>query len=222
MFPNRSLMKAVPLRPRPSVMARRAALALASTIGAVTLCALAALPVAAAQAATTTACPSATLVQPFLSYGDQNYYRLVPGGSFEGSTTGWSFSGGAKVASKGEPSTVGGSLGADSLELPAGASAQSPFTCVEPNERKFRFFAHSEGSTATILVSVVYESSLGNITLPIRQLALKSAWEPSPILQTGAPVATAISGGVAHLALRFTSVSGTARIDDVYLDPRMR
>ncbi len=214
MFPNRSLSKA-------PAIAARAALTLTGTIALALGGIAGALPVSA-QAATTTTCPSTTLVQPFLTYGDENYYWLVPDGGFEGSSAGWSFSGGAKVAAAGEPSSVAGVLGADSLQLPQGASAQSPFMCVEPTERKFRFFAHSEGASATILASVVYQSSLGNITVPIELITLKSSWAPSPIVKTGAAVATAISGGVAHLALRFTTVSGTARIDDVYLDPRMR
>jgi hypothetical protein len=215
-FPNR--------RPTKSrSVTRSVSLALTGTVAGLALAGLsAALPVAAAQAATVTACPSTTLVQPFLKYGDEGYYSLVSGGSFEGSMAGWTFSGGAKVAAGGEPSAVGGSLGSDSLKLSAGAGAQSPFTCVEPNDHTFRFFARSEGSSATIVAWVVYESVLGNIAAPVQPLVLKSSWEPSPIIHTGAAVATAVSGGVAHLALLFTAVSGTARIDDVYLDPRMR
>jgi len=202
-------------------MPRRAWLILSATVAGLTL-ALSALLPAAAQAAATVTCPTTTLVQPFVSYSDQGYYSLVAGGSFEGSTAGWSFSGGAKVAAGGEPSAVGGSLGNDSLMLPPGASAQSGFTCVEPIDNAFRFFARSEGSTATILAWVVYSSSIGNIAIPIGVVTLKSGWEPSPKLLSGAAIATAISGGVAHLALRFTAVTGTARIDDVYLDPRRR
>jgi hypothetical protein len=215
-FPNRMLSKS-PSTPR------RASLALAGTIAGLALAVLSSgLPISAAQAATASTCPSTTLVQPFLTYGDKGYYSLVAGGSFEGSMAGWGLHGGARVAAGGEPSLVGGSLGADSLMLPAGASAQSPFTCVEPNDRTFRFFARSEGSTATVLAWVVYSSSLGNIAVPVDTFVAKSGWAPSPIIHTGTVLATEISGGVAHLSLEFTSIIGTARIDDVYLDPRMR
>lgn len=201
---------------------RRVSLALARTVAGLTLAGLSlAAPVATAQAATT-ACPSTTLVQPFVSYGDDGYYSLVSGGSFEGSTAGWVFFGGAKVVAGGEPSAAGGSAGADSLRLPAGAAADSPFTCVEPSDRTFRFFARSEGATATILVSDVYETPLGNIAIPVKVVVLGSSWEPSPIIHSGAALANAISDGVAHLSLGFTSISGVARLDDVYLDPRMR
>jgi hypothetical protein len=212
-----------PIRPaiKSQSISRRSSLALAAIASLTLASASFALP-AAAQAATTTVCPSTTLVQPFLKYSDENYYSLVKGGSFEGSTAGWSFYAGAKVASGGEPSTVGGSLGADSLKLPAGASAESPFTCVEPNDRTFRFYAHSEGASATIVATVLYETILGNVAVPVKVVSVKSGWEVSPIIHSGAAVATAVMGGVAHLALFFTSTSGTARIDDVYLDPRMR
>jgi hypothetical protein len=180
-------------------------------------------PLAEAASATTVAsCPATTLVKPFVKYGDEGNYSLVAGGSFEGSMGGWTLSSGAKVASGGEASAVGGSLGKSSLALSAGASAQSPFTCVEPNDRTFRFFAHSEGASATILAWVVYESPLGNIAVPVKSFNLTSAWEPSPIIHSGAAVVSTIYGGTAHLALRFTAVTGSARIDDVYLDPRMR
>jgi hypothetical protein len=204
-------------------MPRRASRALACVIAGLTLAGVsAALPVAAVQAATPAACPSTTLVQPFLKWGDDGYYSLVSGGSFEGSMTGWTLSGGAKVAAGGEPSAAGGSLGNDSLKLPAGAAAQSPVTCVEPSDRTFRFFARSEGSTAMIVASVIYETVLGNTTAVAKPVALKDSWEPSPIIHTSAAKAIAIKGGFAHLWLCFTSTGGTARIDDVYLDPRMR
>lgn len=215
MFPNRRTIKSsgIPLR---------TSLALAGSVAGLTLTAASIAMPAVAQAATTTVCPNTTLVQPFMKYSDENWYSLVKGGSFEGSTAGWSFYGGATVATGGEPSAVGGSLGADSLKLPAGASAESPFTCVEPNDRTFRFFARSEGTSATILATLVYETIIGNVPIPIKVVAAKNGWEVSPIIHTGAAAATAVMGGVAHVALFFTSTSGTARIDDVYLDPRMR
>jgi hypothetical protein len=73
-----------------------------------------------------------------------------------------------------------------------------------------------------VLAEVVYETSKGSVASVGKQLALNSRWEPSPILHTGAALVTAITGETAHLAFRFTAVSGTSRIDDVFIDPRMR
>jgi hypothetical protein len=184
---------------------------------------LTALAPAAAQAETaTTTCPATTLVQPFTRWSDENYYSLVPGGSFEAGEAAWTLSGGATVASGSEPYAVTGTLGKSSLKLPVGASAQSPFLCVEPNDRTYRFFLRAEGSSATLATRLVYETSLGLLVIPTKVLSTGSTWEVSPILHTGAALATAIKGGAAYVSLGFASEHGTARIDDVYLDPRMR
>jgi hypothetical protein len=204
-------------------MPRRLSLALASTLAGLTLTGLSCgLPVASAQAESTTTCPSTTLSQPFLKWGDEGFYTLVPGGNFESSATKWTLSGGAKLAAGAEPYAVTGKLGTLSLALPVGASAQSPFTCVEPSDRTFRFFERSEGTEAVVLVQVVYETSKGDVVSTGTKLTLKSSWEPSAILHTGAAVAAAVKGGTAQLALRFTGVSGTSRVDDVFIDPRMK
>ncbi len=146
----------------------------------------------------------------------------MAGGNFEGSAPAWTLSGGAQRVAGSEPYAATGSLGASSLALPVGASAQSPFTCVGSEERTFRFFARSEETEATVRAFVVFATPLGNVAVPVGKVVLKSSWGPSPILQTGAALATAIANGNVHVALRFTSLSGSARIDDVFLDPRHR
>ena len=50
----------------------------------------------------------------------------------------------------------------------------------------------------------------------------RHGWELSPTLHTGAAIVSSVSGGSAQLALGFASTKGIVRIDDVYLDPRMR
>ena len=180
------------------------------------------LPVATAQAASTATCPSVTLSQPFLKWGDSGSYALVAGGDFESSPVRMDPFRGSPACAGSEPYAVTGKLGSWSLALPAGGSAQSPFTCVEPSDRTFRFFARSEGTEATVRASVVYETSLGNLAIPVGNVVLHSSWEPSPILHTGAALATAIANGTAHVALRFTCLSGSARLDDVFIDPRHR
>ena len=82
--------------------------------------------------------------------------------------------------------------------------------------------AHSVGALATVRPDLVYETSAGDVTIPGKVITLAGVWAPSPIMHTGALLVTAISGESAHLSLRFTTLTGTAVIDDVYLDPRMR
>jgi hypothetical protein len=178
---------------------------------------------APAQAAliSTGACNEAALSQPFLRWGDTSSYELVPGGDFEGSLAGWTLSGGAGRVSGSEPYGATGSVGDYSLELPAGASAQSPFTCVDAAYPTFRFFARNQGLLSTVLVQVVYRTLLGSVALPLGVVALSGEWEPTLPMLTGSVVTGVLSGGTAEAALRFTALTGSSRIDDVFVDPRM-
>ena len=125
-------------------------------------------PLASAQAAASTAtCPSAALSQPFAKWGDSNSYELIAGGSFEGSLSGWTLSGGAQKVAGSEPYGVTGTIGSFSLGLPAGASAQSPFTCVEAGYKTFRFFARNTGTASKILVQVVYQTPIGLVSVSV-------------------------------------------------------
>ncbi len=206
---------------RPSVVQRRFTLGLAVIVAAI---ALAVLYVAPARAAllSTGACNGAALSQPFLAWGDTNSYELIPGGDFEGSLPGWSLSGGARRAVGSEPYGATGSVGSDSLSLPAGASAQSPFTCVNASYPTFRFFARNDGPLSTVLVQVVYRTVLGPVAVPLGVVALSGDWHPTLPMLTGSVVVGALSGGTAQAALRFTALTGSSRVDDVFVDPRMR
>jgi hypothetical protein len=193
--------------------------------GALVGVALAGVPPAAAQAAS---CLDTTLTQPFKAIEEQEkltpgYYSLVAGGAFEAGEAAWKLSGGAKVASGGGISPLTGTEVKSSLELPKGAVATSPLTCVEPSNRDFRFLARGEGASAGLTVSVVYEGLLGLLFTKVtaRTVGSGTEFEVSPILGTGVHRELILIGGYAKLSLRFESTSGTARIDDVYLDPRM-
>jgi hypothetical protein len=201
----------------------RRLLCLASAAG-IALTLLIGLSPAPARAVTSAgACPGSTLSQPFSRWGDSNSYELLAGGDFEGSLSGWTLSQGAQRASESEPFGATGTVGAWSLALAPGASAQSPFTCVTASDASFRFFARNEGPSATVLAYVVYKTPLGNVSVSVGSVTLKSGWQPTPSMPTGAAVAGALSSnGTAQMALRFTALTGSSRIDDVFVDPRMR
>ena len=177
--------------------------------------------VAPAQAAlfSTGACNTAALSQPLVRWGDANLYQLVPGGDFERSPSSWTLSGGAQRVAGSEPYGATGSVGAYSLALPAGATAQSPFTCVNISYPTFRLFARNNGLASTVLVQVVYKTPLGSISLPLGIIALSSEWQPTLPFLTGSLVGSPLSGGTSQIALRFTALTGSSRIDDVFLDP---
>jgi hypothetical protein len=218
-FSHPSLFKA--RRPLGPTCRRTSSLGLACALAGLGVSFFSAAPAQAALVSTG-ACNESALSEPFLAWGDSNLYELVPGGSFEGSLAGWTLSGGAQRVSGSEPYGATGSVGAYSLALPSGASAQSPFTCVNASYPSFRFFARNEGLASSVLVQVVYQTALGPVSLPLGAVALSSQWQPTLPMLTGSIVGGALSGGTGEVALRFTSLSGSSRIDDVFIDPRMR
>jgi hypothetical protein len=218
-----ALVFSLPARPAPLVSLRptsRSALGLAVALATLVLAVICAAPAQAALISTG-ACSEASLSQPFAPWGDTSSYELVSGGDFEGSLSGWTLSGGAQRVSGSEPFAVTGALGAYSLALPAGASAQSPFTCVDAAYPTFRLFARDDGLASTLVAQVVYQTALGEVVLPLGAVALSGEWQPTLPMLTGSIVTGALSGGTAQVALRFTALTGHSQIDDVFVDPRM-
>jgi hypothetical protein len=181
-------------------------------------------PVTPAVSASASSCSTtASLSQPFLSWNDANYYDLVSGGDFEGSLTGWTLTGGAGVTSGSEPYAATGKLGSKSIALPAGASVQSPYFCVNADEPSFRFFARNDSLLANLTVEVVYENESGISTvLPVGLVALTGSWAPSTAMPTNGALAAAVNGGTAEVALRFVAFGGASQIDDVFVDPHCK
>ncbi len=190
--------------------------------GAILLLATLALIYAPGAQASTSGCPGSTTSTPFAQWGDSNSYALVSQGDFEGSLSQWTLSGGASAVAGSEPYGVTGTVGKYSLALPAGSSAQSPYTCVTASDPTFRFLARNANPLATLAVSVVYKTPLGTLALPLGAVALSGTWRPTQPMLTASVVAGLLSGGTAELALRFTALTGPSQIDDVFIDPRMR
>ncbi|MCA1690493.1 MAG: hypothetical protein LC720_08735 [Actinobacteria bacterium] len=188
---------------------------------AVSALALGAFSAASAQASlvSLSACDNSLLTQPFLRWADPNSYKLAPGGDFEGSLTGWSTTGAAGLVRGSEPAGVTGSVGSSSLGLGSGASAQSPGTCVNAAYPSFRFFARSDAPGSVLSVAVVYQTLLGQVVLPVGKAVLAGNWTPTLPMVTGSAVSGASASGGTAVGLRFTELSGSAQIDDVYVDP---
>jgi hypothetical protein len=194
----------------------RALFPLAGTIAAVAAFAGSTAP---AQAALVGTCNSAPLSEPFAAWGDSNTYELAPGGDFTGGAPGWTLSGGAKLVSGGDPFEA--SSTPTSLELPAGATAQSPYTCADMSYPLFRFFDRNLGSASRIQVTVLYNNLVLQIVqLPAGTVTTTGSWAPSGQLSTQATLGTLTSLGNARVSLRFTAIGGSAEIDHVYIDPR--
>ena len=181
-----------------------------------------ALPAAAAQVAPAAQCPAVALTQPFLKWGDSSSYELVAGGSFAGSPPEWTLGSSVQKVAGSESYGVTGVVGSSSLSLPAGSTAQSPFTCVDSRFRTFRFFARTTGTTSKLLVHVTYQTPIGLVSVPVGIVTATNGWQPTPVMPTGAQIAGQLLGGTAQMALTFTAVTGNSVIDDVFVDPRMR
>jgi hypothetical protein len=158
-------------------------------------------------------CNVSALSQPFVPWLDVADYELAPGGDFESST--WTLTGGAKLVAGSEPYAATGTLGSSSLSLPAGSSAQSPLTCVDAAYPSIRFFIAGKGSVA---VNVVDRS----LVIPAGVAVAGSEWSPTLAMLTSSAVLGALSGGTARVSLTFTGLSGSPRIDDVFIDPWSR
>src|SRR5690349_14100465 len=93
----------------------------------VVLAAIAVLPVQAASA-DSSSCTNPLLSQPFLSYGDHNWFTLAPGESVDNvNGAGWILSGGARLVT----TTVADRNVGSVVDLPPGSSARTPVMCVE-------------------------------------------------------------------------------------------
>jgi len=102
----------------------------------------------------TSSCTEPALTQPFLAWGDSNWYALAPGESADDFTgAGWTLIGGAKVVTaKLEDGTTG-----SVLDLPRGSQAVSPAICLTsdyPTARAtIRNVSGSNGGSAGFSVS---------------------------------------------------------------------
>ncbi len=207
-----------------SIVPSRRRLLVKGLVGALALVCVPAASARAAGLVNTDPCDKSTLSQPFAQFGDSNSYKLVPGGDFEGSLTGWTLSGGAKKLAGSEPFGATGSVGKYSMYLPAGASVQSPYTCVDAAYPMFRFFGRNNGLLSIVAVSIVYkEPLLGPVAVPIGAVLLSPSWSPSAQMATLSAVQGIVNGlltgSTPQIAFRFTAVTGSSQIDDVYVDP---
>jgi hypothetical protein len=183
-----------------------------STIVAVGALGTVLLPAATAQAdiVDLSACNLSPLSQPFAPWLDPASYELAPGGDFESAS--WTLAGGATRVPGSERFAATGALGSWSLSLPAGASAQSPTTCVDAAYPTVRMFVSGTGLVA---VSVVY----GNVVLPAGVAVAAGGWTPSPVSLTSSALVAAASDGSAPVSLRLATLAGDVRVDDVFVDP---
>jgi hypothetical protein len=169
-------------------------------------------------AVSTKPCADAVFAPVFKPWRDRRLYTLAPGGDFETLAEGWTLDG-ATLAADSSPFLLGAALGVSSLELPAGASALSPPICVRRGMPSFRFVAKSVGTEqAAVKVEILYAS--GKVKGRGR-LQPGAEWAPTKKLSLSQGQFKVKRRGATEIRLRFAVTAGTARVDDVYIDPRM-
>lgn len=166
-----------------------------------------------------TSCPG-TVEHPFLPWVDPAAYVLAPAGTFEGKSP-WQLGGGSKLVRGNEPFHVHRSTDAGSLSIPAGGSAVSPSFCVGLGDPDLRFFAVGATPASLLEVDVVYPTALGTVTQPVALVVGTGTWGPtlqSPLIANITGLAS-LDGLTSSIRLRFRSLAGSWKIDDVYVDP---
>lgn len=164
-------------------------------------------------------CAGQVASQPFAQFLDPMSYVLAPDGGAEAGAAGWKLSG-ARVVPGNEPYL---SSGTHSVALTAGTSATTPAMCVGVTHPTVRFFVVNKGLLlATLKVDAIYTDASGVLrTLPLGVVTGLPGWKPTlPMVALGDLVNPLLSGGSAHLSIRFTPLlGGDWRVDDVYVDP---
>jgi hypothetical protein len=82
-----------------------------------------------------------------------------------------------------------------------------------------KLFARSTGLVGLLLVDVVVRDGGLLQELPAGVVTPTAFWSPSLPLLLLASLTTPLTGGSADVQLRLTSLLGTVRVDDVYVDP---
>jgi hypothetical protein len=188
--------------------------------------------VAAFPAIASAGCPEAPLSQPFSAFGDNAYYTLAPGGSFETATYGWvSQSGLLGLAQQGVTLAEGNESynlvpGVHSLSVAAGSSVASPWVCISSEYPTWRFFARQPGgaSSSPLSVSLRWVNVLGvGVETGAGSLSSYGRWAPSPLMKLGNSLPLWMPGSTLMVQLVFhAGAAGSWSVDDVFLDPYRR
>ena len=154
----------------------------------------------------------------FAPWGDWESYYFAPNGGLESGSTGWALAGGAAVVTQSnEPWYLAG-FGSHALRIPTGGSAAIN-VCYGATYPSVRFFVAGENGPAVVHVRVVSRSLLGVLSvLDGGTFRADSAWSPSPKISTLFS-ALAAPLGSKTMQLQFSVESGSAQIDDVFVDP---
>jgi hypothetical protein len=174
--------------------------------------------VAPSASSAATSCSAPALVQAYSWAGDTNWYAALPGESWDSfGGTGWLLSGGAKIVSTTLADGKKGSL----LDLPSGAKAVSPATCVTNDYPNVRTEVRNMLGSVGVNVSVAYmgTNTWGSPQASGTVTGIGTGWT--------LPKAIKIKPGnvtgwqLAQFTLVAAGSSSEYQISNLYVDPRM-
>ena len=181
-------------------------------------------------AASKRTCSNPLLERPYSRFRDRRDYVMAPDGSFEDAVLeGWQLSGGVKRVTKSDPVDLGANDGDGVLAMPKGGVAISPTMCVDLDYPTFRLLAKAVRlpDSAAFKIEVVYPDAPDPHWQDVTEFDGKQfVYAGSGWLLTSdfdmKPDLGGAEAGFRRAAFRFTALSGTWRMDDLYVDPRRR
>jgi hypothetical protein len=171
----------------------------------------------ASTTSTTTSCTAPPVSQPFLSWGDSAWYSVAPGESYDNfAGTGWTLSGGAKIVS----TTLADGRVGEILDLPSGAKAVSPATCVNDAYPYLKTIVRSTNhGTANISIAYLGTNGWGKDQSTGFVTSAQPVWTLST--QVKLVVGPMCGWQQARFTLVGTGTSADTEVYNFYLDPRM-
>jgi len=154
----------------------------------------------------------------FAPWKDSSSYYFAGNGGFESGATGWSLSGRASVVSGSNDAFRLSGAGSHALSLGTGSVA-SINVCYGLTYPAVRFVASGVNGSAVVHVRVFAKNILGVLSvLDGGRFTVTNGWAPAPKLSTlfSALIAPL---GTKTMQLQISVESGTALVDDLYVDP---
>lgn len=174
--------------------------------------------------ADTSSCTEPALTQPFLAWGDGNWYALAPGetaGDFTGA--GWTLTGGARIVT----ATLQDGTTGPVLDLPRGSQAVSPMICLTPDyptaRAMIRGLPGANGGSVGFSVSYAGTSTA---TTPVQTGTFKTRGSDGVVgdwaLSDPANLEPSTSPGWQLMRITLTASVKDFQVYNLYNDPMMR
>lgn len=168
---------------------------------------------ALADGSDTSSCGSAALSQPFLEWGDSNYYTLAPGQAddhFDGG--GWTLKDGARISWARLHDGAFGPV----LTLPSGSSAISPPMCINSDYPTARALVRGPRTRNAIAFDVSYTGD-GTFIDAARIVVASQSWSLANPFQLGSEALSGWQFGEFEFVA--PDSGGVYQLYDFYVDP---